>query len=307
MSQRCLAGCCPHRNPQHAPAHADPGCPADVPDVALPERVGHLYACQGLSTYRIAAIVRISRQRITRMLHDSGVPVKPRGAGRGRPERSQASFPAAVLADLYLRDKLTSSQISVVTGIPARTVRNRLIRHGVRMRNRGRMSREDRLAVEPGPLVKLYQHAGLSAAEVGQVLGMSRHVILRAAHDTGIPVRTGGSPPRNGTSDIELINALYADPDVKRTLARFELPVVPAGGPIWQRFPTALTVTPDLAAELYLCCGLTTTHIELLTGQPAASITRLLRVAGVTLRPAGGRSPFRRRWRAAAAMSQQAR
>lgn len=307
MSQRCLAGCCPHPHPERATVHAHPECPADVPGAELAERVVHLYACQGLSTYRIAAIVRISRQRVGRMLHESGVAVKPKGAGRRRPEPSQPSFPAPFIAGLYLREKLTCYQISVLTGIPARTIRNRLVRHGVAMRTRGRMNREDRLVVDPGSLVELYQSAGLSAAEVGRLLGVSRQVILRAAHENGLPVRTGGPPPRNGPSDIELIDALYADPDVKRALARFGMPVVPAGGPIWQRFPAPLAVTPDLVTELYISCGLTTTHIELLTGQPAASISRLLRLAGVTLRPAGGRSPFRRRWRTAAVMSRQAR
>lgn len=53
-----------------------------------------------------------------------------------------------------------------------------------------------------------------------------------------------------------------------------------------------------MAVELYVTCGLGLTHIELLTGQPAESIRKLLRAAGVTLRAAGGRSPFLRRWRA---------
>lgn len=188
-----------------------------MPSAELPERIAHLYCCQGLSTYRIAAIVKVSRQRAARMLHASGVPVKPKGAGRRRPELSQAPVPAALLAGLYLRDKLTCHQISVLTGIPARTVRNRLVRHGVAMRTRGRMNREDRLVVEPGSLAELYQRAGLSAAEVGQLLGVSRHVVLRAAHEHGLPVRTRGQPPRNGPSDIELIDALYANPDVQRT------------------------------------------------------------------------------------------
>jgi hypothetical protein len=45
-------------------------------------------------------------------------------------------------------------------------------------------------------------------------------------------------------------------------------------------------------------CGLSTQHIELLTGQPAESVRRLLANGGIILRGAGGRSPFMRRWRA---------
>jgi hypothetical protein len=38
-------------------------------------------------------------------------------------------------------------------------------------------------------------------------------------------------------------------------------------------------------------------HIELLSGQPAQTVLRLLHNNGVQTRGAGGRSPFLRRWR----------
>jgi hypothetical protein len=72
----------------------------------------------------------------------------------------------------------------------------------------------------------------------------------------------------------------------------------PGGGPIWQRFPVPARLSTELAEELYSSCGIGVYHIELLTGQPADSVRKLLRAAGVALRPAGGRSPFMRRWRA---------
>jgi hypothetical protein len=73
---------------------------------------------------------------------------------------------------------------------------------------------------------------------------------------------------------------------------------VPPGGPIWQRFPVPARLSADLAEELYESCGIGVHHIELLTGQPADSVRKLLHAAGVALRAAGGRSPFLRRWRA---------
>ena len=267
-----------------------------VPETGLDERVMHLNMCLGLSTYRIAGIVGISRQRVTRLLHRAGAPVKPNGAGRRRPERIQLPFSETVLADLYTRQRLTCAQISLLSGVPARTIRDRLVSNGIRMRSKGRGNREDRRAVEPQLLAELYLRAGMSAAEVGTTLGVSHRVVLRAAHDEGLPVRMGGRPPRHGPQEIELIKALYADPDVRMTLTRYRLPAVPAGGAIWERFPAPAPISADLTAELYESCGLATTHIELLTGQPAASIRRQLSASGVTLRPSGGRSPFRRRW-----------
>jgi hypothetical protein len=304
VSQRCLAGCCPHDcgDPAQLAAHdgrVAPGCPADVPGAATPERVAHLYGCRGLSTYRIAEVVGVSRQVVTRMLHRAGAPVKPRGGGRRRlPRSTGAGIPDTLLADLYLRHRLTCAQISELISVPARTVQDRLRAQGIRLRTRGRFNREDRLAVEPSALAAMYVQAGLPADQVGTALGVSRKVVLRTAHDHGLPVRIGGPAPSRGPAEIELIDALYADIEVQRTMRRHGLPRIPPGGPVWQRFPVPLRLTLDLATELYVSCGLGLTHIELLTGQPAASVRRLLRNTGVTLRPPGGRSPFLRRWRA---------
>ena len=263
------------------------------------ERVVHLYGCRGLSTYRIAGVVGVSRQVVTRMLHRAGVPVKPRGGGRRRlPRGAGAGVPDVLLADLYLRRRLTCAQISELTSVPARTVQSRLRAQGIRLRTRGRFNREDRLDVEPSVLTAMYVEAGLSAGEAGTALGVSRKVVLRAAHDHGLPVRVGGPAPSRGPVDIELIDALYADMEVQRAMRRHGLPRIPPGGPVWQRFPVPLRLTVELATELYVSCGLGLTHIELLTGQPAASVCRLLHSTGVAMRPPGGRSPFLRRWRA---------
>ena len=278
-------------------AQTAPGCPADVPGLDLPDRIAHLYTCQGLSTYRIAGTVGISRQRVTRVLHKLGVPVKPKGAGRRRtagPER----FPGTLLADLYLRQRLSCAEISELTGIPARTIWGRLRAQGVRIRTRGRLNREDRLTVAPDLLAEMYLRAGLTSDEVGRLLGVSRRVVLRTAHDEGLPVRMGGAQPGRGPAEIELINALYADPQVRQTLAGYGIARVPPGGPIWERFPEPVPLSSELAEDLYVTCGLATTHIELLTGRPADSVRKVLRAAGVALRPAGGRSPFLRQWRA---------
>jgi hypothetical protein len=278
------------------------GCePAGLAGMDLAEQVSHLYLCEELSTYRIAAVVGISRQRVARMLHSMGAPVKPRGLGRRRPPTGQCAVTAETLRRLYLEQRLTSGQISALTGMPDRTVRDRLRAAGVGMRSRGWANREDRRAVPAEAVMELYLQAGLSAAEAGRLLHVHGSVILRTAHDLGLPVRIGGPPPRMGPAEIKLVDALYADPLVHRTLARHGVPIVPAGGPIWQRFPTALPLGPELAAELYLNCGLGIRHIELLCGQPNETVRSWLRRQGVRLRPAGGRSPFMRRQRGTAA------
>jgi transposase len=276
-------------------------CHARLAAAGLAELASHLYQCQGLSTYQISEIVGISRQRVGRLLSRSGVPVKPRGAGRRRPPDAEQAAMTGLMERLYQQLGLNSGQISVLTGIPERTVRDRLRARGVRFRTRGPYNRQDRVTVPADTLAELYLRAGLSAAEAGKRLGVSGRVVLRAAHDQGLPVRIGGPEPRSGPTEIELVDALYADPLVRQVLARYAIARRPAGGPIWHRFPDPLAVGPELAKELYVACGLSLRHIELLTGQPAETIRDLLHTHGVTLRPAGGRSPFMRRWRGSSA------
>ena len=118
---------------------------------------------------------------------------------------------------------------------------------------------------------------------------MSRRIVLRSARDQGLPDRVGGAPPSRGPSEIELLAALYADPQVRAILERHNVPVVPGTGPIWERFPVPHRLTTDLVADLYDGCGLSLSHTEMLTGRPAAAAAALLRASGRQLRPAGGR------------------
>lgn len=262
--------------------------------------LSHLYLCRGLSTYRIGDITGLDRQRVTRLLHKAGVPLRPQGRGGTRPEHGTGD-PAGLrklLAELYLRQRLTTGQIAAVTGIPDRTIRDRLRRYGIRSRTRGGWDREDRRTIPAGTLHELYSVAGLSADEIARKLGTSRKTVLRNAHDMGLAVRTGGAVPLPGPDDIELINALYADAMVAAVLDKHELAHVPAGGPIWERFPEPVPLSRQLVDDLYWRCGVGLYHIELLTGQPAHTVRGFMRRTAIPVRDPGGRSPFLRRWRA---------
>jgi hypothetical protein len=251
-----------------------------------------------LSPYKIAAITGADRQRVTRLLHQAGIKVKPSGTGRRMTRRTAEDQRLdQLLARLYQQHRMPSPQIAELTGISEYAVRSRLRTRGVPIRTRGRNNREDRTAVSPDDLAALYLQAGLSSDEAGKLLGVSRRIVLRSAHDHGLPVRVGGPPPLHGPSEIELLTALYCDPQVRRVLDRHGVPEVTLTGPIWKRFPAPQPLTAALVTDLYEGCGLSTHHIELLTGRPAAATRVLLHASGVKLRPAGGRSPFMRRWR----------
>ena len=268
----------------------------DGPDAAW---LTHLYLCRGLSTYAIGEISGLDRQRVTRMLRRAGVPLRPRGAGRLRPlRRDDPPGMPQVLAELYEAGRLGSKQIAAITGMPERTVRDRLRRYGIHVRTRGGWNREDRQLVAAEVLDDLYTRLGLTADEVGRRLGTSRGTVLRSAHALGVPVRAGGIVPVPGPEEIKLVEALYADPLIAAVLNARDVPRVPPGGPIWQRFPDPVPLTTPLVKDLYWGCGAALTHIELLTGQPAMTVRGFMRRAGIPLRHPGGRTPFLRRWRA---------
>jgi DNA-binding CsgD family transcriptional regulator len=203
----------------------------------------------------------------------------------------------ALLRALYGDARLNSREIAAILGIPERTVRDRLRRYGIRARTPGRCNREDRTTVPAEVLQVLYVERGMTAAEVGQRLGMSRNTVLRSAHTLGVPVRSGGMVPLPGPEEIELVNALYADPLIAAVLTAHEIPPVPPGSSLSERFPEPLPLTTPLIKGLYWECGAGTNHIELLTGQPAESVRKFMHRAGIPLRMPGGRTPFIRRWR----------
>jgi hypothetical protein len=267
----------------------DAAAPGDGPD---PARLAHLYLCQGLSTYAIGEITGLDRQRVTRMLRRAGVPLRPRGAGRSRPlRRDDPPGLPRVLADLYEAGRLGSPQIATITGMPERTVRDRLRRYGIRVRTRGGWNREDRQLVAAEVLDDLYTGLGLTAGEVGRRLGTSRGVVLRSAHALGVPVRAGGIVPVPGPEQIRLVEALYADPLIAAVLDARDVPRVPPGGPIWQRFPDPVPLTTPLVKDLYWVCGAAPTHIELLTGQPAMTVRGFMRRAGIRCATLAGGHP----------------
>jgi transposase-like protein len=263
----------------------------------LAEYVAELFLAHGLSVREISLRLGIGRRQVRAALADGDVPVPPRGAGRSRPGRRHPDPPdlEGRLRRLYCEERLTRAEIARRLGLTDGFVRSRLAEFGIQRRTRGRYNREDRQDVDAADLLVLYRDRALTADEVGAKLNVSRRVVLRAAHERGIPVRPGAAEPH--AAAIELIDALYRDRLVADVLKRHDVPAVPAGGAIAERFPTPVPVTEGLVRELYEDCGVSIMHIELLTGQPTATVRRRLRDEGVAMRPPGGRCPFLRRWR----------
>jgi transposase len=235
----------------------------------------------GESVRRIAAELRLSRRVVREVLDRAGLDVPPYGRGRARPA-VRLPRPDGVdetLDRLYRREGLTRRQVAERLGVPEHQVRTWLEEGGHVRRTRGWANREDRRRLDKPTLQRLYVQQGLTAAEVSRRTGVPLQKVLAALHDHGLPVRV---PDQDDEHTLVLLELLYGDPAVRATLNRHRVPARP---------------TPRLVRELYTGCGLSVVHIEMLTGQPAATVTRALKAAGVPLRPAGGLSPFLRRHR----------
>lgn len=266
----------------------------------LVRRIVDLYVAGGLSTYRVAREVGMNRQRVTRVLHREGVVISPQGKGRSRPSPAPATLEE--LRRLYIDKRLTTPAIGRLLGVSDRSVRTSLARYGIERRHRGAWDRRDRVDVDPTDICNLYVRKELPAEAVGDQLGVSRRIVLRAAHNHGLPVRPGGAP--SATSVVQLIEALYNDPGVRRALRRHRIAIVARPGMLHERFPCPARLSPPLLRELYVDCGLSSFQIELVTGQPSSAVLRGLESVGIERRPKGGLSPFMARWRKERSKSQ---
>jgi hypothetical protein len=261
--------------------------------------IRHAYLCRQRSVRLIADESGLSRARVSAVVRMLGAPIAERGAGRPRPWTRVADPPDLrdLLIQWYCRERRSCTDIAAMLGVDARTVRNRLQTFGIPRRSKGSHNREDRQELDREHLRHLLIDAGLTARAISLRTGAPYPAVLRSAHDYGLPVRLGGPPPRDGPADIELIHALYADPQVRAVLRSHHIPRVAPGAPLWERFPEPTDLPETLLAALYVDCGLSTTQIELLTGHPRPTVLRHMRSYGIPRRPAGGRAPFWSRWR----------
>lgn len=180
------------------------------------------------------------------------------------------------VAHLRACQLLSVRRIAAVTGVDRQRITQLLYEVAIEDRPRGAWRRRIRRTAEDRRL--------------DQVMAL-------LSEEQQMPGTQVAPPSARGPSEIELLAALYADPEVRQVLDKHGVPVVTLAGPAWQRFPAPQPLTPGLVADLYEGCGLSLHHIELLTSRPAAAAGAVLRDSGIKLRPPGGRSPFMDRWR----------
>ena len=155
-------------------------------DEAFSLKVREFYEQDEMSMRQIAATLQVPRRWIAQALHDSGVAVSSRGAGRRR-RRSRVIQPPMLretLVRLYVQERLTRAEVATKLDVPESRVRTWLRDLNLPVRSRGGMSREDRKRLPKKPLIALYVKEEMSADRVGERLGSIRRVVLASAPST---------------------------------------------------------------------------------------------------------------------------
>lgn len=195
MSEECLADCCPHDS-----VGPGTGCPGDIPDAPLPERVSHLRNCRLLPVNKIAAVTGVDREFVTMLLYEALADVTVR---RGARRADTGEWLDQIMADLPQEHQVPATQVAPSSPSSSRgpseiellsalyadsEIRGVLDRHGVPVVTLAAPTWKRFPAPQPltAALVSdLYEGCGLSLHHIELLTG-------RPAAAVGVVLRTSG-------------------------------------------------------------------------------------------------------------------
>src|SRR5581483_8398152 len=195
------------------------------PPAVSARKLRALYVDERRSEAEIAALYDTNAWQVRQRLQALGIrrPVSPpHPPPLPRPPRE-------VLEDLYVTQGLDSETIARRFRTSAPVVRAWLRQTGIPVAPR--TTRATRTDLPATRLEELYVGQGMTITEVADTLDVSHHVVRRALHDHGIPVRRGGTPSSQHQAATQLLAELYGDPDVTALLARHGIPAHPQPDP----------------------------------------------------------------------------
>lgn len=265
-----------------------PPPPAPIDHATLTD----LYVARRLDDDEIGRLYQLPTDRIRRRRRELGI-VRPTPTG----PRPHPAPPAAALRRQYCRDGLTLAQIGRLYQTSAPVVRGWLVAAGVQIAPR--TTRATRRRLDIVLLRHLYLDRQWSADQIAADQNTTLTLVLRALHEHGIPVRSGGAAPSRSPAvpaDPRLV-ALYQDVEVTDLLRRFDIPRREQPGTISERFPTPIPVSGPFLQVAYITVGLSCQHVEWLTGHSAEKVLQLLHDNMIPVRSAGSFSPWLLRYR----------
>lgn len=251
------------------------------------DELARLYVDDRIDDDEIARTFGVAPWTVRQRLRAAGIR-RPNGAPAG----GDVPMPSAdELRRRYDTEGHTLAQIAAHYGVPDPTVRRwlEIAQIPLRVRPPSSGQRPD----EPPELTRSalwdrYVTQGRTAGEIAAEFAVTKNIVTSALHAHRIPVRAPGPSTRE---PIVLLDALYADPDVRAVLDRHQIPIRPHAGTLRERWPSPTEPSEDALRELYLDIGLSAAQISLLTGLQVAGVRHRLQRAGLNAR-SSGRSPW---------------
>lgn len=262
------------RGPSPRPVKADRG---ELVDAYVEERA---------SLEELAERYGTSVNQVRFRLRAEGIRRPPPGSPAPTPP------PRDQLVRLYVEEGWTLAQLVARYHVSRHHIRAWLVDAGVTIAPRTGRQHRQQLPVET--VRGWYWEEGCSAEEIAERLGTTTAQVLRCLHEAGVAVRFGGTR-RDPSAAMRVLDELYGDPEVREVLACHGVPERREPGPIAERFPDPVALSEPLISALYVDVGLSSDHIEMLTGQPAQQVLDALQAAGVEVRSLAAFSPWRQR------------
>lgn len=250
------------------------------------QELTELYVRQRLDDAQIGELHGVPPWRVRQRLRELGVR-RPQ-VDPPRPPRTAAP-PAEELHELYVEQGRTLAEIGRMFHTSSPAVRDWLEGAGIPVKPR--TTRATRTRLDPRQVRELYEQRHWSSTEIAAHLDTTSTLVLRTLHEHDVPVRRGPSR-RPADPDAARLSALYADPEVHALLRAHRIPRRPIVGGIAERFPKPFPLTRRLLTRAYQDIGLSATHIEQLTGQPAERVLAELRTHDIPVRPKSFFSPW---------------
>lgn len=191
------------------------------PDPAIVEaELRALYVERQLTAREVALHLGVGRARVDRALVAAGIPTRP--STYRRPRGPRAAISTERLVDLYLNQGLNLVETAGELGVSTEYLRKRLDQAGLIKRPGTFTPHSAYCPAELRRRAAALYGEGLTMKEVAAELGISIGTVRESLHEARVPVRLASKttwPPSR------LVDDLYADPEVRAVLARYDVAV----------------------------------------------------------------------------------
>lgn len=149
------------------------------------ELIIDMYVNQGMTAKKVGKIFNVDSSTIKRRLKEKNITT--RSSAQVNRERIEIQVDIEKMVDMYVNQRMTATEIGKKLNIHEVTIRRKLKKLGVKIRNR----REARtIELDIVKLEDMYVNQKLPCHKIGKIMGVASNTILRNLKILGIPIRS---------------------------------------------------------------------------------------------------------------------